>query len=126
MSRLCYVDVGGMCQGFCWFVIYSEKTSMVEFGKSLDPDEEYDVLLNILDFPIECVEGDEVAADWDISNAQFLGPIPSSVLMGPPMAPNEEFNAPNLFPQPAAPAHVRFYNCFCIMNNGELRVHYSY
>lgn len=81
---------------------------MVEFGNNLDPDEEYDVLLNILDFPIECVEGDEVAVDWDISNAQFLGPIPSNVLLELPMTSNEELNAPNSFPRPAAP--VRFYN----------------
>ncbi|XP_057782528.1 uncharacterized protein LOC131000558 isoform X1 [Salvia miltiorrhiza] len=72
-------------------------------GNSLDPDEEYDALFNILDFPIECLEGNEVAADWDSSNAQFLGPIPSSVLMEQPMMSNEEFNVPNLFPRPVAP-----------------------
>ncbi|KAL1558535.1 hypothetical protein AAHA92_08987 [Salvia divinorum] len=75
-------------------------TSMVRFGDSLVPDEDYDVLLNILDFPIECLEGDEVAAEWDSSNAQFLGPIPSSLLMEPPLMSNEEFNVPNALPQP--------------------------
>ncbi|XP_041993356.1 uncharacterized protein LOC121743992 isoform X1 [Salvia splendens] len=74
--------------------------SMAEVGDSLGPDEDYDVLLNILDFPIECLEGDEVAAEWDSSKAQFLGPIPSSLLMEPPLMSNEEFNVPNSSPQP--------------------------
>ncbi|XP_041989784.1 uncharacterized protein LOC121741156 [Salvia splendens] len=68
---------------------------MAEVGNSLGPDEDFDVLLNILDFPVECLEGDEVAAEWDSSKAQFLGPIPSSLLMEPPLMSN-----PNSSPQP--------------------------
>lgn len=86
--------------------------SMVEFGNNLDPDEEFDVLHSILDFPMECLEEDEDAEDWDISNPECLGPIPSNVLMGLPMMSDEKFNfqRPNLFPRPVAP--VRFYNLY--------------
>lgn len=79
--------------------------SMVEFGNNLDPDEEFDVLHSILDFPMECLEEDEDAEDWDISNPECLGPIPSNVLMGLPMMSDEKFNfqRPNLFPRPVAP-----------------------
>ncbi|XP_047943902.1 uncharacterized protein LOC125190610 isoform X2 [Salvia hispanica] len=73
---------------------------MAEVGDSLGPDEDYDVLLNILDFPMESLEGDEVAPEWDSSKAEFLGPIPSSLLMEPPLMSNEEFNVPNSSPQP--------------------------
>ncbi|XP_031110639.1 GATA transcription factor 11-like isoform X2 [Ipomoea triloba] len=39
-------------------------------------------LLSILDFPMESLEGDGFDDDWDASNLQCLGPIPSDALMG--------------------------------------------
>lgn len=75
-------------------------TSMVEFGNSLDPDRELDVLHGILDIPMEILEGDEDAGDWDIDNGQCLGPIPSNFLMELSSAFNKEFDS----------APVRFYD----------------
>lgn len=95
---------------------------MVEVGNNLDPDEEFDVLHNILDFPMECLEEDEVAEDWDMNNPQCLGPIPSDVLMGISMISDENFNSksPSLFPRPVAPippkrkfAEVQKSGSFC-------------
>lgn len=41
-------------------------------------------ILDFPDFPMESLEGDGFAADWDASKSQYLGPIPMDVLMGPP------------------------------------------
>lgn len=73
---------------------------MVEFGNNWDRDEEFDDLLSILDFPMECLEGDGLEEDWEC-----LGPIPSNVLMGPPTIPNDKIDTgpPYLSPGPVAP-----------------------
>ncbi|KAL6577389.1 hypothetical protein OROMI_011665 [Orobanche minor] len=47
-------------------------------------DDEFENILNILDFPMESLEGDGFVGDWDPSNSQYLGPIPSDVIIGPP------------------------------------------
>lgn len=44
-------------------------------------------LLNILDFPEESLEGDELLGDWDANMLQSLGPIPSDALMMSPPLP---------------------------------------
>ncbi|KAL3829196.1 hypothetical protein ACJIZ3_017998 [Penstemon smallii] len=58
-------------------------------------DEEFETILNILDFPMESLEGDGFVGDWDASN---LGPIPLDVLMGPPEMPHGKNN--QFVPQP--------------------------
>ncbi|KAL6566771.1 hypothetical protein OROMI_015175 [Orobanche minor] len=60
--------------GNCWDTI----------PNGIPEDEEFDNILNILDFPMESLEDDGLVADWDISKSNCLGPIPSNVLMGPP------------------------------------------
>ncbi|XP_051120818.1 GATA transcription factor 11-like [Andrographis paniculata] len=47
-------------------------------------DDELDNILNgILDFPMESLEAEGLAGDWDSSKSHYLGPIPSDdVLMG--------------------------------------------
>ncbi|KAI3450574.1 hypothetical protein Pfo_007239 [Paulownia fortunei] len=86
--------------------------SMVEPGNCWDAvangiagDEEFDNILSILDFPMECLEEDGFVADWDISKSQCLGPIPSHSLMGPPTIPNSKIDTgpPYLLPGPVAP-----------------------
>ncbi|KAG8387665.1 hypothetical protein BUALT_Bualt02G0045000 [Buddleja alternifolia] len=74
-------------------MVYSN-VNMVEPGNSWDgvadsvvEDEEFDNILNLLDFPMESLDGDGYVDDWDSSKSQFLGPIPSNVLMGPPSLP---------------------------------------
>ncbi|KAL3618561.1 hypothetical protein CASFOL_037643 [Castilleja foliolosa] len=69
--------------------------SVVEPGNCWDAipngihgDEEFDNILNILDFPMENLDHDGFVADWDITKSHCLGPIPSSVLMGPPTIPD--------------------------------------
>lgn len=48
-------------------------------------EDDFSNLLNILDFPMESLEGDEeLAGDWDASKSQSLGPIPLDALMGVP------------------------------------------
>ncbi|KAL7127255.1 hypothetical protein ABFS83_14G243200 [Erythranthe nasuta] len=47
---------------------------------------ELDNILSILDYPIESFEGDEeFVGDWDSTKSEFLGPIPSDVLIGQPV-----------------------------------------
>lgn len=77
---------------------------MVEYGNSLDPDKEFDVLHGILDFPMENLYGDEDAEDWDIGNGQCLGPIPSDLLMKLPFTSNKELDS----------APVKLYNFLLI------------
>lgn len=53
-----------------------------------DGEESYENLLNILDFPMESLEGDGLAEDWD-AKFQCLGPIPSDeVFRGLPQVPH--------------------------------------
>ncbi|KAL6575825.1 hypothetical protein OROHE_000806 [Orobanche hederae] len=47
-------------------------------------DDEFENILSILDFPMESLEGDGFVGEWDPSNSQYLGPIPSDVIIGPP------------------------------------------
>ncbi|KAG9131773.1 hypothetical protein Leryth_009512 [Lithospermum erythrorhizon] len=52
-----------------------------EIINGLDPCYgEYDKILDILDFPLESLEGDD--KDWDAINSQDLGPIPPDAFMG--------------------------------------------
>ncbi|CAN4119322.1 unnamed protein product [Withania somnifera] len=49
-------------------------------------DDDFDDILNFLDFPMESLEEDGVGVEWDASESNFLGPIPTDALMGfPPM-----------------------------------------
>lgn len=41
-------------------------------------------ILDFPDFPMESIEGDGLAGEWDSSKSQYLGPIPMDVLMGAP------------------------------------------
>ncbi|KAL6506394.1 hypothetical protein OROGR_024575 [Orobanche gracilis] len=73
--------------------------SMVKSGNCWDTipngipeDEEFDDILNILDFPMESLEDDGLVADWDISKSNCLGPIPSNVIMGPPTVRDSKFD----------------------------------
>ncbi|KAI3461424.1 hypothetical protein Pfo_018087 [Paulownia fortunei] len=63
-------------------------------------DEELENILSILDFPLESLEGDEFVGDWDASKSQYLGPIPSDVLIRPPTI---DTGPPVLLPRPVAP-----------------------
>ncbi|KAL8496630.1 hypothetical protein ACS0TY_020355 [Phlomoides rotata] len=69
---------------------------MVEFGNSWEFDDD---LQSLLDFPMDSLEGDELADDWDISDLQCLGPIPSNVIMGPLSVRNDNIDTwpPGLF-----------------------------
>ncbi|GER33534.1 GATA transcription factor [Striga asiatica] len=74
--------------------------NMVEPGNGWDAipngvpeNEEFDSILNILDFPLESLEDDGFVADWDISKSQCLGPIPSNELIGPPTASNTKVDS---------------------------------
>ncbi|KAK6121669.1 hypothetical protein DH2020_044596 [Rehmannia glutinosa] len=66
--------------GNCWEAV----------ANGIAGDEEFDNILNILDFPMESLEDDGFVADWDISKSHCLGPIPSNVLIGPPVIPNRK------------------------------------
>ncbi|CAA0812006.1 GATA transcription factor 11 [Striga hermonthica] len=73
---------------------------MVEPGNCWDAipngvpeEEEFDNILNILDFPLESLEDDGFVADWDISKSHCLGPIPSSELIGPPSTSNTKVDS---------------------------------
>ncbi|KAK6163335.1 hypothetical protein DH2020_000199 [Rehmannia glutinosa] len=68
--------------GNCWEAV----------ANGIAGDEEFDNILNILDFPMESLEDDGFVADWDISKSHCLGPIPSNVLIGPPVIPNRKVN----------------------------------
>ncbi|CAN4120296.1 unnamed protein product [Withania somnifera] len=49
-------------------------------------DDDFDDILNFLDFPLENLEEDGQGVEWDASESQFLGPIPTDALMDfPPM-----------------------------------------
>lgn len=77
-------------------------------GNGATGDEDLDNILSILDFPMESLEADGLAGDWDASKSQYLGPIPSDdVLMGPPVVSvsngKPEPKHPILFPMPFAP-----------------------
>ncbi|KAK4408497.1 GATA transcription factor 11 [Sesamum angolense] len=67
-------------------------------------DEEFDNILSILDFPMDSLEGDGFVGDWDVTKSQYLGPIPSDVLMGPPATALSKIDTapPVLVPVPAA------------------------
>lgn len=66
---------------------------MVEHGGYMDGtptgpiiDDDFDDILNFLDFPMESLEEDGVGVVWDASESKSLGPIPTDALMGfPPM-----------------------------------------
>ncbi|KAJ8559591.1 hypothetical protein K7X08_003649 [Anisodus acutangulus] len=72
-------------------------------------DEDFESILNGLDFPMESFEEDGLGEDWDSSMYQLLGPIPSDALMTLPSVPHDDIangcldahmtNAPNKFPQ---------------------------
>lgn len=47
-------------------------------------DEDFESLLNSLDFPLESLEDDGLGGDWDPSLYQLLGPIPADALMALP------------------------------------------
>ncbi|GER39477.1 GATA transcription factor [Striga asiatica] len=74
--------------------------SVVEPGNCWDAisncvlgDEEFDNILNILDFPLESLEEDGFVADWDISKSQCLGPPQPNELSGPPEVANTNINS---------------------------------
>ncbi|XP_009774660.1 GATA transcription factor 11 [Nicotiana tabacum] len=64
-------------------------------------DEDFESLLNSLDFPLESLEDDGLGGDWDPSLYQLLGPIPADALMAlPPVYDaNGCLNAANEFPE---------------------------
>ncbi|KAF3645707.1 putative auxin response factor 18-like isoform X1 [Capsicum annuum] len=67
--------------------------TMVEHGGYMDGspndpivDDDFEDILNFLDFPMENLEEDGVGVEWDSSESKFLGPIPTEALMSfPPM-----------------------------------------
>lgn len=80
-------------------------------------EDDFSHLLNILDFPMESLEGDdELSGDWDASKLQSLGPIPSDALMGlPPVCQSNVGNIflyaapkPNAVPKPNAPVSFQY------------------
>ncbi|NP_001313191.1 GATA transcription factor 11-like [Nicotiana tabacum] len=50
-------------------------------------DEDFDDILNFLDFPLESLEEDGQGVEWDASESKFLGPIPMDALMAFPPVP---------------------------------------
>ncbi|CAI9770815.1 unnamed protein product [Fraxinus pennsylvanica] len=61
-------------------------------------DEEFESILSLLDFPMESLEGDGLVGEWDVSKAQFLGPIPTDTLMELP--PNPRGKSGTVLPHP--------------------------
>ncbi|KAH6810390.1 hypothetical protein C2S51_024152 [Perilla frutescens var. frutescens] len=55
-------------------------------------------ILDFPDFPMENLECDGFAGEWDASKSQYLGPIPMDVLMGPPtIAQSKIDDGPSVF-----------------------------
>ncbi|KAK4441184.1 GATA transcription factor 11 [Sesamum alatum] len=69
-------------------------------------DEEFDNILSILDFPMDSLEGDGFVGDWDATKSQYLGPIPSDVLMGPPTTARGKINTAPPVLLPVEAAHI--------------------
>lgn len=97
--------------------VYSQTMSKVgpyicwdEVVNAATGDEDLDNILDILDFPIESLEGEEFVGDWDVSNSDYLGPIPSDVLIHPPtIACSKADTGPrNLMPTPVCIIYVIF------------------
>lgn len=67
---------------------------MVEHGGYMDGiptgpivDDDFEELLNFLDFPLESLEEDGLGVEWDASESKFLGPIPTDAVMAFPSMP---------------------------------------
>ncbi|CAA0834050.1 GATA transcription factor 11 [Striga hermonthica] len=74
--------------------------SVVEAGNCWDAisncvlgDEEFDNILNILDFPLESLEEDGFVADWDIGKSECLGPLRPDEVSGPPAVADTNVNS---------------------------------
>ncbi|CAI9776459.1 unnamed protein product [Fraxinus pennsylvanica] len=93
-------------------MVYVLNMNMVEHNSCWDgidngamPDEEFESIFSLLDFPMESLEGDGLVGEWDMSKSQCLGPIPTDTLMELPPNPQGKIGTvlPHSLPKSVAP-----------------------